>query len=186
MAQFVSYDPASEVSGESVAAFSQGFPAGLENIGLQILEKHGVENLRPGGWYSFQSLLDAMREVSETLGNEILARIGEKVAQTAKISPEVTTLDGFLETIDVTHQLNHKGSEVGHYAYIRIDTAEGLMRAKVHCNTPYPCSFDRGMLEGFANRFKPERASGVVVRGDEGQPCRARGDDTCTYIISWA
>ncbi len=49
----------------------------------------------------------------------------------------------------------------------------------------YCCAFDRGVPEGFANRFRPDGITDVVVRHDDSQPCRKDGADSCTYILTW-
>jgi hypothetical protein len=52
------------------------------------------------------------------------------------------------------------------------------------CANPYPCDFDRGIVEAMAGRFRPQ-GSVPVVRHDGAQPCRKTGGESCTYLIRW-
>jgi HAMP domain-containing protein len=57
--------------------------------------------------------------------------------------------------------------------------------ATLHCNNPYPCAFDRGLVTAVGARFKPADVAAVLVRHDDTQLCRAKGADSCTYRIQW-
>jgi hypothetical protein len=184
MAQFKSYSPDVEVLGESVQAFIEGFPAGLADVGKQILGKHGINNAEPGKYYPLQSWLDAMKEVADTMGTSILRRIGEEIANNAKLPPGLDTLEQFLEVIDQAYQMNYKGGEIGHYDYSYEGENSGLKRGKLVISSPFPCAYDWGVLEGFATRLKPS-GSDVVVSQDETQPKRSEGADSSTYLVSW-
>ena len=186
MAEFKVYEPSVEVLGEVVAAFIAGFPQGTEKVGLGILERQGIKDPRLGEWYPLQSFLDAMQEISQNLVTHMLTRIEEKIAINAKLPSGLDSLEKCLESIDVAYHMNHRGGEIGSYTYSRNGSPGGLQQAKMVCTNCYPCTFDLGVLEGFSQRFKPKDAAGVVVRHDDSQPCRRKGDDSCVYIISWA
>lgn len=185
MAEFVSLEPGVEVLGEVIAAFIAGFPVGTERVATKILQRHGIMDPRPGDWYPIQSLLDAMRDTSDTFGANMLARIGEQIATNAKLPPGLDDLETVLASIDTAYHMNHQGGEIGHYVYEFKGLVGGLTRATMVCPNPYPCSFDRGVIEGFSRRFKPEGAIDVLVRHDDSEPCRKTGAESCTYVISW-
>lgn len=185
MAEFKAYERGVEVLGEVLAAFIAGFPKGTEKMGLAILERHGIKDPRLGQWYPLQSFLDAMKEISNKFGGHLLSRIGEQIAINAVLPPGLDSLEKCLGSIDVAYHMNHRGGEIGHYNYTQEDSQGGLQRAKMVCPNCYPCVFDFGVIEGFSQRFKPAEAVGIVVRHDDSQPCRRKGDDSCTYIISW-
>ncbi len=186
MAEFKSFAPAVEVVGEVIAAFVAGFPAGTEKMGLSILDKHGIKDAGPGEFFPLQSFLDAMKEIADTLGPLILTRIGEEISTNAILPPGLDSLEQCLGSIDIAYHMNHRGGEIGHYNYSYEGIQGALNRAKMVCPNCYPCTFDRGVIEGFAQRFKPADALGIEVRHDDSAPCRRKGADSCTYIISWA
>ncbi len=69
---------------------------------------------------------------------------------------------------------------IGHYGHQRIDDRS----ARMVCNNPYPCDFDRGIIESAANKFKPAGFRVSVVH-DEPSRCRMTGADACAYTVSW-
>ena len=76
--------------------------------------------------------------------------------------------------------MNHRGGEIGHYNH----KSYGPNKATIECANPYPCDFDRGIIEAMATRFKPNGAI-VKVQHDASKPCRKNGADSCTYQVSW-
>jgi hypothetical protein len=186
MAEYTSFEPRVEVLGEAVDAFVNGFPAEFRESGLAILAKHGIADPRHGQFYALQSFLDAMREIGDNYSGQMLFRIGQQIALHAKLPPEIDSLEKSLASIDVAYHMNHRAGNIGNYRYGREESsAHAMNKALMVCANPYPCAFDRGVIEGFAQRFKPPQCLDVVVRHDDSRPCRRQGGDSCTYIISW-
>jgi hypothetical protein len=65
---------------------------------------------------------------------------------------------------------------IGHYGY-----APGEREIISVCNTPYPCDLDRGILTAMARAYEPN----CRVAHDDSRPCRKRGADSCTYVVTW-
>ena len=65
---------------------------------------------------------------------------------------------------------------IGHYRFERRGDKERAVIAK----NPYPCDFDFGIVTGDVARFAPQ---GRVVHDDR-SPCRKKGADACTYLIT--
>lgn len=185
MAEYRAYDPATEVAGEGIAAFSAGFPEKVREMGTKILEKYQLHDVRSGQFYPFQKYLDAMKDVADYFTPVLLELIGEQIASTAVIPPSIDSLELLLSMSDQALQMNHRGGEIGHWTCSDKGIVHGLRTMTIVSTTPYPCPFDRGVLEGFAGRFRPEGVTDVVVRHDDLQPCRGSGGDSCTYVISW-
>ncbi len=185
MAEFKSFSRNVEVMGEVIEAFIAGFPSELKNLGLEVLGKHGIDNPQQGQFYELQALLDAMREIQDRFSSQMLYRIGENIAGKAKLPPGIDSLEVCLASIDQAYHMNHRGGEIGRYEYVELAEEGGLKRARLVCPNPYPCSFDRGVIEGFAHRFKTPEIRDVLVLHDESQPCRKKGGDSCTYTVSW-
>jgi hypothetical protein len=185
MAEFVSFEPDVEVIGEVIRAFIGGFPSELSEVGMKILTKHGIENPQEGQFYPLQALLDSMREISEGYGAHMLYRIGVQIASNAVLPPGLDTLEGALGAIDIAYHMNHRSGNIGNYVYEDLGVDGGLRRVRMVCSNPYPCSFDRGVIEGFTDRFRPKDCTDVLVRHDDAQPCRKEGSGSCTYFVSW-
>lgn len=185
MAEFKSFSPEVEVTGEVLMAFLAGFPQEFREAGLRILGKHGLSDPEPKHFYPLQSLLDAMKEISDSFTAQMLFRIGEQIALHAVLPPGIDDLQKCLASIDVAYHMNHRGGEIGRYEYAFLGTKDGLEQATMTCPNPYPCAFDRGVIEGFARRFKLPELHDVIVRHDDSKPCRRKGDESCTYLVSW-
>jgi hypothetical protein len=183
--EYKSFNPDVQVSGAVVAAFTAAFPRGTEELGAKLLGLHGIRKPEMDGWYQLQSLLDAMEDVSEQMGLEMLRRIGEQIAGNALLPPGWNSIENVLAGIDNAYHMNHKGGEIGHYNFSDEGLLSGLRRIRMECPNPYPCVFDLGTIDGFAKRFKPAGCIDMVVRHDETRPCRRQGAESCTYLISW-
>jgi hypothetical protein len=70
---------------------------------------------------------------------------------------------------------------IGHSGFEEAEKA----KAKMICNNPYPCDFDRGSVEAVAKRFKPAGSSAARVTHDDSAPYRKKGGDACTYLVEW-
>lgn len=186
MAEFQSFEPGVEVSGEVVAAFVAGFPQEVQRAGLDALAQHGIPDPKAGEFYLLQKLLDAMKEISGLYSHEMLYRVGKEIALHAKLPPDIDSLEKCLASIDIAYHMNHRSGNIGNYNYVPPENnSHSMNKAKMICPNPYPCSFDLGCIEGFAQRFKPPQCVDVVVRHDDSQPCRRHGGDACTFVIAW-
>jgi len=179
VAQFVAFSPAVEVNGQTVLAVVAGMGA-FKDIAHEILTDKGIVDPQPGEWYSQQSWLDAYKDVAEKLGAKTLTQIGKSIPENADFPPDIDTIEKALASIDVAYHMNHRGGEIGHYNYTQVDEKSG----KIVCDNPYPCDFDFGIITAMARRFSPQGVFADVSH-DDTQPCRKKGAETCTYMISW-
>ncbi|MGD9158627.1 MAG: hypothetical protein PVG39_09490 [Desulfobacteraceae bacterium] len=177
MAQFQSYEKDIEVTGQAVLAFVEGMGIDSQKA-LQVLKKNGLTDIKPEKWYSHQSLLNAFKQIAETVGPHALYSMGTKIHENAKFPPGLDSLEKALESIDIAYHMNHRGGEIGNYKLYK--SPDGGFYFK--CNNPYPCEFDRGIIEGLARKFTTE-GHFIKVKHDDSAPCRDRGDDFCTYYI---
>ncbi len=179
MAMFKTYDAKVEVNGETVLSIVDGMGTFKERA-LKILAESGITNPVQGKWYPQQAWLDAFRKISDQIGPNTLYRIGYKIPENAKFPPQIDTVDRALASIDVAFHMNHRNGEIGHYNYEKTGENTGRMV----CPNPYPCDFDRGIIESMAQKFMPNGRV-LIVDHDKNAPCRKKGDETCTYLISW-
>jgi hypothetical protein len=178
MAQFIALAPGVEVNGAAILSVVEGMGAFIKP--RKILARYGIVDPKAGEWYSQQAWLDAFKEIAERIGPATLRVIGNKIPEVALWPPGVDTVEKALASIDVAYHMNHRGGEIGHYHYQRINEQS----ARMVCDNPYPDDFDLGIIEATARRFSPEGTL-VFVRHDDSQPCRKKDGDSCTYLVVW-
>jgi hypothetical protein len=177
--QFEAVSPKVEVNGAAVLSVVEGMDT-FKKTALDILARHEINNPKKERWYLQQSFLDAFQEIAEKIGPVTLQRIGSKIPETANWPPKIRTIEEALASIDVAYHINHRGGELGRYRFEKTGKKSG----RFVCDNPYPCAFDFGIIKATAYRFGGKDAM-PVVKHDDTQPCRQKGGESCTYIISW-
>lgn len=194
MAQFKAITPNAEVNGETVYSVVDGMGYFREKA-LAFLRQNGIDNPTPGKWYPQQSWLNAFKCIADSTGSYTLFNIGKKIPENAQFPPEINTIDKALGAIDVAYHMNHRiGADVlfnpsngtmkegiGHYGWEIISDR----KIKMVCDNPYPCEFDKGIIEAMAYKFKPSDTRIIKIFHDDDKPCRNHGGDSCTYYITW-
>lgn len=182
MAQFEPFDKKVEVNGQAILSVVNASPMFRDTM-LGILEKHGIQNLTPEGWYSQTNYLNAFQEIANSFGENTLLLIGKAIPDNAKFPPDIDNLEKALASINVAYQMNHRNGEIGSYSLTKFD--ENKKIAVMECHNPYPSSLDQGIITAFARKFIPRNASKITVALDDTQPNRLAGANQCTFIISW-
>jgi hypothetical protein len=182
MAQFVSFDPAVKVIGQSMLLFANAMDFGREER-IEILDRHGLTNLDENGWYDLQKCLNAFKELSEGVWASTLFIIGKEIPAKAKFPPQIDTIEKALYSINIAYHMNHSEGDIGSYDVTEFDVVK--RKAVMVCRNPYPSDFDRGILVAMVDRFKPEDSAGSEVLLDLSKESRLNGADSCTYLISW-
>jgi hypothetical protein len=177
VAQFQQFAKDVEVNGQTVLAVVMGMHP-FENKALKILAENGIDNPAPDKWYSQQSWLNAFQNIAGEIGSYALYCIGTKIPETAQFPADIDSLTKALAAVDIAYHMNHRGGDIGHYHFHQ--PLDGPM--SFTCTNPYPCEFDRGIIEGIARRFAPD-GHHITIKHDEGGPCRDRGEGSCTYHI---
>lgn len=180
MAQFKAFADGVEINGQTVLAFIHGMESSKQRA-LQILHENGIINPQPGKWYSQQSWLSAFQKIAENVGPYALYCIGTKIPENAQFPPEINSLEAALASIDTAYHMNHRGGEIGNYRFHK--SPDGSLHITAH--NPYPCEFDRGLIEGIARQYTPA-GHYIVVKHDDNVPCRENGADSCSYRIEIA
>jgi hypothetical protein len=167
----------------------------FKETALRILADNGIDQPRPGQWYSQQAWLDSFQTISNRIGPATLFVIGQKIPENAQFPPSLDTIEKALPAIDVAYHMNHRlrgetlfnpgtgqmKEGIGHYTF----TKTGPSRGEMVCDNPYPCEFDKGIIDAMVRRFKPSGSIVAEVIHDDRAPCRKKGADSCTYAISW-
>ncbi len=180
MPQYKARSATVEVNGETVLAIVDGMGSS-KGMALKVLEENGLKDPKPGSWYSQQGWLNSFKAIADKIGPATLFQIGKRIPENAVFPPGIDTIDKAMAGIDMAYHMNHRGGDIGVYAY----SSTGETTGKMVCDNPYPCDFDRGIVEAMAKRFKPETSIGMKVIHDDSCPCRKNGAESCTYQISW-
>ena len=195
--QYRAFEPGIEILGAAVMATFGGFGP-LRTIVDRVLCREGLldcANSRAAGvevdrWYSQQAWLDALREVDERFGTEVLFSIGAEIPNNAVFPASAVDAHSALLSIDIAYHLNHRRAGrimyeheqgtmlegIGHYGYERM----GPTRVLSTCVTPYPCEFDLGIVATMVRRFEP-----LAIVEHVGSECRRHGAQACTYALRW-
>jgi hypothetical protein len=142
-------------------------------------------------WYSQQAWLDALREIDERFGTEILFNIGAEIPNNAVFPALAVDIHSAVRSIDIAYHLNHRRGGhfmydaktgtmlegIGHYAHEPVGAGHILST----CMTPYPCEFDLGIVATMARRFEPR-----TIVEHVGSECRRHGAQACTYALRWS
>lgn len=142
----------------------------------EALAERGIEDVAEGRWYPLEDFTAVLEMIGENAGPSTLRKLGVAVADDVdwrdRPDSPADALDGIAEVM----RRYHRGS-VGDY---RLEEADDG-RATVTCRGPYPCEFDKGILEGTAERFGASYA-----RVDEvGDRCRDDRGTACSYEVRW-
>ena len=193
MAQFEAFNKKAEVSGKAVLSIAYGLGA-MQSVGFSILAEHGIINPKIDSWYPQQKWLNAFKHIADKVGANSLYKIGLSIPDHAEFPTDIENINDALASIDIAYHLNHrlddkilydpdtgKMSEgIGHYHYKKINDR----KVEIICDNPYPCDFDKGLIVAMARKFKP-RGSNIKVEHGESKSCRKKGNNECTYTISW-
>lgn len=197
--QYLPFEEGIEVNGRTVWAVVDGFSAYAllaseyllaEGIGEKSAD--GMASIDKGSWYSQEAWLRAFARIGDRVGDAVLFRIGLTIPSNAKFPDGTKGLHEAVRSIDVAYHMNHRKNGrvlydadtrtmtegIGHYGF---EPVAGEKVIRTVCRNPYPCEFDRGLVTALAQKHE---GTSLVVH-DDTQPCRKRGADHCTYLISW-
>jgi len=160
---------------------------------LGQLNAEGLVLFDPDKWYPVTRWLATLRRVGKEYGDKMLMDAGLAVPKNAVFPPFVKDIDSALQSIDVAYHMNHASNGepmfnpatgkmaegIGHYGYQRV---QGQKKIIAEVTAPYPCPFDNGLILSMARRFEKT----ANVSHDASKPCRNKGGQSCTYVITWA
>lgn len=190
--QFKVFEPDIEVNGNTVYAIVDGFGI-VKSLSKSHLKKAGLpEEIDPNEWFSQEKWLNAFKSISKLYGDDTLFRIGLSIPKNATFPPWIKTIEDAIKSIDIAYHMNHRKNGkvmfnektgkitegIGHYGFQKV---KGKNKIISECNNPYPCSFDQGIITAMADKTNPN----AEVTHDNDKPCRKKGADNCTYIITW-
>ena len=179
MAEYKAFAPGVEIMGDVAISFVEVMGA-FKSLAERILSDNGIINPQPGQWYSQEAWLDSFKTIVGQIGPNTLFLLARQIPLSAPISPDIDTIEKALFSLDEAYRETHRGGEMGHYIFVKTGDRSGQM----HTTNPYPCDFDRGILDALTRRFEPSNPYLDVVHHDHA-PCKKRGANSCTYTITW-
>lgn len=163
-----------KVSSNVIVAFMKGVPASEESLG-KTLKSVGIEKVQPNQWYPLDSLVRCFDNLKKSPA--ILRQIGSAIPGNVQFPPNVVDTKSAFESLGQSYIQNHQGSDdIGYYKLVSFDEQKKTL--VIECNTPpYPEDFNRGLILGLLNKFKPK--GGVVFFSNQ---ITVTGT---TYTIKW-
>jgi hypothetical protein len=185
-------EPGIEVNGRTVYSIVDGFGL-VSNFAVKYLESAGLPGvIDKEAWYSLEKWLNAVKSISNFFGEAAEFECGKKIPSNAEFPASVKSIESAIRAIDIAYHLNHrKGGRamydpetdemaegIGHYGSFKLPNENTIVST---CDTPFPEFFDWGILTSVAQKINP----GAEVAHDDTKPCRKKGAESCTYVISW-
>jgi hypothetical protein len=155
-----------------------------EGVGMAVLDANQ--------WYPLDRFLRAFHRIAAEFGDYTLRQAGSHINKVAVAPPAFwKDIVSAFQTIDAGYHMNHgkDGKPLFDPSSGKMDEGIGHMTYKpgtkpkqffMECDTPYPCAFDEGIVQGLSQRFEPTS----TVMHDR-KSCRKRGDASCLYHINW-
>ncbi|HEC23937.1 MAG TPA: hypothetical protein ENI95_13565 [Chloroflexi bacterium] len=172
-------DPDTELIGRSVLAL-------FENIRYDmikpILDKHGLNDVDPDGWYPLQDVLDILSDISEQgSGLFDLVSVGISAARLSPIPPEVEALSlkEFLLLYPQLYPRRHRNGDAGEV----LAEEAGERHVKMIFRTPYPDDLMYGLMYGFARRFLPKGTPITVFYDPDIRRSEEGGKFTVIHVV---
>jgi hypothetical protein len=175
-----------EISGEVILACSQGFPENQRPFLEECFSNAGLmlDTTEAGRFYCYLYYLSALKDIRYRFGDIIVEKIAYNCMQHINFPPEWSHFLTSLENLDTGYKLHVRGGRAGQYTYEAVRHSS-MSQLKMRDDTPLPCEYTRGVLEGLSKRYPPMGGGQAVIRHDEGSPCKKKGGDSCTYVVSW-
>lgn len=167
-----------EVTGTVIGAVTKGIeqlPVETREPAQAILQTHNLEAADSEDWYPLADFVAAIDEVHELVDEQAVHALGQRIARAVTFPADADDVPPALDALDDVFGAQHRGGNAGGYSFRQIGAEDG----RIECQTPYPCAFDRGVVEGAA----VAHADGFVCVSEVGA-CQS-DDSRCTYDVSW-
>jgi len=92
MAEFKAFEANIKVNGPTILSLVNGMGKHKE-MGVEILEDNGIENIKEDGWYSQQAWLDSFKDIASEIGESTLFNIGKAILESAQFPPEIDAIE---------------------------------------------------------------------------------------------
>ena len=163
------------VSGGNILSMLAAMGAFRRN-GEQILSTHGISNAAADAWYQLDDYVAALNEIETRIGPNTLFRVGQEIPNHIKLPPGLDAFEKVIGSFGPAFSMNHRGAGAGGITYELTGPKTGIITS----GTPYPCDFDRGVIQGFFRKL----VQGTLNYGHDTSSCKKKGAETCVHNVS--
>jgi hypothetical protein len=144
--------------------------------GEAILAEHGIADVNVEQWYPLHAYVASLQTIATKMGPNTLLQIGKQIPNHITLPPGLDTFEKILPSFGIAFDLNHRGVPPAGGITFQVTSERS---ATITTATPYPCDFDRGVIQGF---FQTLLGTRVSVTHEEGA-CKNYGSGTCTHVV---
>jgi hypothetical protein len=163
------------VSGGNILSMLAAMGA-FRKSGEQILSSHGISNASADGWYQLGDYVAALNEIEARIGPNTLYRIGQEIPNHIKLPPGLDKFEQVIGSFGPAFSMNHRGAGAGGITFALTGADAGTITS----GTPYPCDFDRGVIQGFFRKL----VKGTLNYSHDASSCKKKGAGTCVHNVS--
>lgn len=168
---------AAQVSGGNILSMLAAMGA-FRKTGEQILAERGITNVVADGWYPLRAYADGLAEIERRIGPNTLFRIGKEIPNHIQLPPGLDAFEKVAGSFGPAFSMNHRGAGAGGISY----EITGPEQAKIVSATPYPCDFDRGVIQGFFQKLLKM----TLKYEHDPSSCKKKGGERCVHYIARA
>jgi hypothetical protein len=144
--------------------------------GEQILSTHGIKNAASDGWYQLEDYVAALNEIEARIGPNTLFRVGQEIPNHIKLPPGLDAFEKVIGSFGPAFSMNHRGAGAGGITFELTGPETGTITS----GTPYPCDFDRGVIQGFFRKL----VKGSLTYSHDASSCKKKGAAICIHNVS--
>ena len=163
------------VSGGNILSMLAAMGA-FRRSGEQILGTHGITNVTAEGWYVLGDYVAALKDIETKVGPKTLLRVGQEIPNHIKLPPGLDSFDKVIASFGPAFSMNHRGAGAGGITFKVTGPGTGTITS----GTPYPCDFDRGVIQGFFRKL----VKGTLNYSHDPSTCKKDGRETCVHNVS--
>ena len=170
---------------EILGIYLSAYISNLQSVETRpFVEKYGLVNLEPEGWYPSYKWLNVLNELSDhpTVTANTLA-IGMEIGKIVPVPPgmENPTLEQMLMGLDIAYHAAHRNGDVGNLLCEKLSEKH----YKITVTDLYPDDLTYGVIYSYARRFLPPKTAFKVYYDEQIMPRDQGGDGPTVIHVTW-
>jgi hypothetical protein len=165
-----------KVNGETIEMALNGVMSVFRERLREAFEERGIHTIEEEEWYPIEDFTAVLEIIEENAGESTLRKLGVVVAENIDWETRPSDPTAALNNISKAMSTCHRGS-IGDYEFKETGASSG----EIVCKGPYPCTFDKGIVKGTAERY----GASYAKISEQNGPCRETGGHACTYEVEW-
>lgn len=150
-----------EVSGRLIGVFPEAVKqtcGSFDQTMEQYIGESSLEQIDDDSWYSRAELLEMCTHLRDTVGDQIVERVGRFIPKILDWPTDAVTVSDGLQSLDDWYDGLHRGHEDS----IQFQAVE-THHVQLTFDTPYPAPFEYGLVRGIGHQFQSRSVQGLVV-----------------------